>query len=644
MRNAVKVLIVDDDKNVTTALSEVVKRMGFKPVVANKSADALNVVRLQTVHAAIVDVLLPKMTGVDLVQEFRKTRFAENPVVFMSGVFKDKNFAADALRKTAAIGYLSKPFENDELTALLKTSLDHIVSSEKWTVQSLLTRKLSSDRERAKAIEHLEEMKGRDFPFVLGILMEVGSSGHLNIVNDTGEIIGVSLVNGTISEVDSHESLSTAVLSLISRGYLSQEDWDDFQKTAGKKFTMEKLVEEGIVSPHAIAEARREQITADLRSIFSAQTLQVNFVPQEEGEEVPPQAVKLQNLLELFTSSLDEFFPESYLVDFYAPVIASPVRLIHLSAQVLSVFEIPQFKEVRYVKSVVEKSESLEDALNQRPELMVKSLQCLHFLVLMRAVMFDDLTRAKNLNSMLERYKKLHGQLEGKSPDKIFEYFGAAPTSSASNFQNIFDEYAKSNNPDHLGKEATPELRELSRKCFELVKAAKDIMIDDGKRGLLLQSMKDDAKLRMQKAAVLVAEGLDMIRKGQATEALVKLDEAEKLHVNNRLIMIKMWATLKTGPAPAKPVLVEMARKLDAIISEERKNPIYFMVVGLIKKTLGDPAAPAMFEKALQLDSQFADAKRELNAPAIGTKKEKLDIFNADISQVVSQLFRRKAD
>src|SRR4051812_20165814 len=110
MKNAIKVLIVDDDKNMAQALSDIVKRMGFKPVVATKPVDALNIVRLQTVHAAIVDVLLPKMTGVELVGEFRKTKFADNPVVFVSGVFKDRGFASETIRKTQAVEFLFKPF------------------------------------------------------------------------------------------------------------------------------------------------------------------------------------------------------------------------------------------------------------------------------------------------------------------------------------------------------------------------------------------------------------------------------------------------------------------------------------------------------------------------------------------------------
>ncbi|NJL25194.1 MAG: response regulator [Calothrix sp. SM1_5_4] len=235
MRNAGKILIVDDDKSSSTLLAEVVKRMGFKPLVVSKSLDALNVAKLQTVHAAIVDVLLPKMSGVDLATEFRKTRFAEAPVILVSGVFKDKAFAADAMKKSGAVDFLFKPFSAEELMKSLKDNLANVLTSERWTVQSLLTRKLTTVRERSKAIENLEKIRGEEFPYVLSFLMEVGISGHLNIVNESGEIFGVTLSGGTLSDVDSTESQATGVLHLISNGFLDQEDWDAFQKSGKRK-------------------------------------------------------------------------------------------------------------------------------------------------------------------------------------------------------------------------------------------------------------------------------------------------------------------------------------------------------------------------------------------------------------------------
>ncbi len=300
MRNAIKVLIVDDDKSSGNLLSEVVKRLGFKPVLTNKPADALNVVRLQTVHAALVDVLLPKMSGVDLVTEFRKTKFADSPVIFVSGVYKDKVFAQDAMKKTDAVDFLFKPFGTEELTESLRKALGPMLVSEKWSVQSLLTRQLKQPRERAKAIEHLEQIKGLDFPFVLAFLLDAGVSGHLNIVNDSGEIFGVTLNKGCIVEVDSTESQATAVLALISNGYLAQEDWDEFQAAGNKRFQLDRLVQEGLISPHALNVAKREQIISDFKSICSAETLQLNFVPQEDGEDLPKHAVKIGELLAVF--------------------------------------------------------------------------------------------------------------------------------------------------------------------------------------------------------------------------------------------------------------------------------------------------------------------------------------------------------
>lgn len=648
MRNAIKILIVDDDKNYALALAEVVKRMGLKPVVTTKPIDALNVVRLQTVHAAIVDVLLPKMTGAELVTEFRQTKFGDNPVVFVSGVFKDKNFASDTMRQTNAVNFLFKPFQNEELVNVLNQAMSHLLSAERWSVQTLLTRKLLSDRERAKAIENLEQIKGLDFPFVLGILMDVGSSGHLNIVNDTGEIFGVSLMNGTIAEVDSTESQATGVLALISKGYLSQEDWDDFQKNGKRKFSLERLVQEGFVSPHAVSDARKEQILHDFRSICASAKLQINFVPQDDTDEPPRHAVKLQDMLDLLRSSLDEFFPEDYLTAFYEPVLEAPIRLNGDLKDALTIFDRNGFKDLDPLKKAVESGESVAHALATVKDEKIRAYQCLHFLVLSRTVMLDDLNRAKNLSNILERYKKLYAELQGKTPDKIFEYFGATGNFSDAAINNIYEEYSRSNNPDQLGKDATQEMRDLCKKCFEIVTKAHAILADATAKKNLFAEIKAKAAENHRLAQALTNEGLEILRKGNAQGAFEKLQKAEELLPGARLSFISAWAEMKAGAHSNKTRLQELAKKIDAATPEEKKSQFYFMAMGLIKRYLGDPAAAAaMFEKALQTDEMFAEARRELvklQGQSAQKKDESKNIFTGDITEIVSQLFRRKAD
>ncbi len=644
MRNAVKVLIVDDDKSSSQLLGEVVKRLGFKPVITNKPADALNVVRLQTVQAALVDVLLPKMSGIDLVQEFRKTKFGDNPVVFVSGVFKDKTFAADTLKKTGAVEFLFKPFGADDLIASIRKALSNLLNDEKWSVQSLLTRKLSHTRERAKAIENLEQVKGFDFPYVLSFILESQVSGHLNIVNDSGEIFGVSLNKGFIAEVDSAESQATAVLALISNGYLAQEDWDAYHAAGTKRFPLERLVQEGYVSPHAVSVAKREQIIYDFRAICSSSTLQLNFVPQEEQTDALKHAVSIPELFGVFVESIREFFPAEYLEQFYESVMDAPVQTAQPMENAEAIFNAPIFATIPNVRDAIEKKETLRGLLERYPEQRELVFDCVHLLVLNGMIAFNDVHQAKNLSDMLDRYTKLWSELKDRTPDRVFEYFGASGTASKEVLTGILEEFTKSNNPDHMPEEASTELKELCRKCFEMVTNAHAIMTDDVKRAQLFESLKAETAERSKRSNKLVAEGLDLLRKGQFQVALKKIKEAESVQATTLQFLIMVWAEVKAGVC-TKARLQEVVMKLDSLPADDRKSPYYFMALGLVKKALGDPAAPGYFEKVLQLDSLFVEARRELNSLSHAQpKKEKLDIFTGDITEIVSALFKRKAE
>jgi len=647
MRNAAKVLIVDDDKSSSQMLAEVVKRMGLKPIVANKPMDALNVVKLQTVHAALVDVLLPKMSGVDLVAEFRKTKFGDNPVVLLSGVFKDKAFAADAIKKTGAADFLFKPFGADELMNSLKTAFKDAISVEKWSVQTLLTRRMPTARERAKAIEHLEAIHGNDFPFVLGLLLEVSISGHLNIVNEAGEIFGVTVTKGTVSDVDSTESQSAGVLAMITNGFLNQQDWDEFQQAGNKKFTLERLVQEGLVSPHAVTVAKHEQILSDLKAICSAESLRLNFGAAETDETPGKHAVDMNELLTAIVLSVDEYFKPDYLDKFYSAVQKSSIQIANGHDKLEARWQEPLFKDMVKLKEIIKRGGTIEEAFQALPDERASVIQAVHYLVLHRDILFDDVERAKDMNSTLERYKKIFTELSGRSADAVFEYFGAPPMANPKVVENLFDEYVRSNAPDKLPREASPELQDYCKKCYDLLAAAKEIMMSELLRQELVTKKKSEGELKAKKANEMVARGLDLLRKGQFAQALETLREADKVHSSNLGFMIRTWSEIKAGVGLNKPAMLETLRKLESLPADDRKSAYYFMAMGLVKKVLGDPMAASYFEKAIGADNTFTEARRELSVidkPAPAGKDKKMDLLHGDITEVISNLFRRKAE
>lgn len=647
MKNALKILIVDDDKSSSNLLAEVVKRMGFKPIVVAKATDGLNVAKLQTVHAAIIDVLLPKMSGVDLAIEFRKTKFAENPIIFVSGVFKDKTFKDEALKKSDAVDFLFKPFGAEDLQTALSKALAGMLTTEKMSVQSLLVRRLNSTRERAKAIEHLEQVRGQEFPFVLSILMDAQLSGHLNIVNDGGEIFGVTLANGTISEVDSTESQATGVLALINNGFLAQEDWDEFQKQGKKRFPLERLVQEGLVSPHAVAVAKHEQILYDFRTICSAQSMQLNFVPQDDHDETPKYAVTMKELLRLLAGSMEEFFPQAYLAEFYSAVLKSPMQLTKPQEDMHSVWGSRVFAPLTALRTAVETGGTIESALTAHPKMLSQVYQCLHYLVLSRIVIFDDLNHSKQLVNLQERFQQLFDELNGKTPDKVFEYFGGSSDRLTPSFiQKMFDDYERSNLPEHLPSDASPELVELCRRCHEMVVKAKEVMLDDEKRAALYESNKAESQQKLRKSNELTAQGLELLRKGQFQQSIDILKEAEASQPTGLQYVILAWAQVKGGFLTNKAELLALARKLEGLPAEERKLSYWWMAMGVVKRAVGDANAPSYFEKVIEIDNTFMEARRELNSiyPGGSAPRDKKlnDLLTGDITDVFN-FFRGKA-
>lgn len=647
MKTEIRVLIVEDDRSSATLFTEVVKRLGYKPVAVSKVADAMNVARMQTVHAAIIDVLLPKMSGVDLAAEFRKTKFASNPVILVSGIFKDKAFIAEALKKAEAASFLTKPIDTEVLLNTLKEALSSLQTEDKPTVKSLLTRQLNTNRQRAKAIENLEELKGMDLPFVLGIIMNGKLSGDLNIFNENGEIFGVKLVNGLISVVDSAESLSNSVLQLIANGYLTKEDWDQLQANGKRRFALEYLVQEGLVSPHAVADSRHQQILYDLRSMVSAKSLQLNFVVTEDGSEVPKHAVSLKQLLEMLSQSMDDFFPVSYLMDFYSPVREAALLRVAEASDLEGFWQSKAFSGLSELRAAVENGGSLAQALAAQPDKEGAIYLALHFLVLSRAVLFTDAAKEKIKGQELERFRRLHSELKGKSPDQVFRYFNGREVTNSLAAEKVFNEYTRSNHPDNLPKDAPKDLVVLCRECFDIVNAAFTVMFDDQKRTALLESKKEEMSRQTMLSKELTVQGLELLRKGQFEAAAEALTKAGEANPNTTQFLIKIWADIKNGTLSTKPDLTDVLKKMDELSADDRKSSYYFMAVGLIKKALGDATAVTFFEKALQADSTFVDARRELNAlnnAARESKDKKVDLLTGDIGTLVSQLFRRKAE
>ena len=114
-----KILVVDDDKEIVESISIFLGGEGYKVLKAYNGIDALDILSENEVHLMILDIMMPKLDGIKTLMKLRESR--NIPVILLSAKSED---ADKILGLTAgADDYVTKPFNPSELVARVKSQL-----------------------------------------------------------------------------------------------------------------------------------------------------------------------------------------------------------------------------------------------------------------------------------------------------------------------------------------------------------------------------------------------------------------------------------------------------------------------------------------------------------------------------------------
>lgn len=115
-----RILLVDDEPNVRSALGRLLQRHGFDVVPAEGGLEAIDVVRREAgLRAVLSDVVMPDMDGISLTRTLAAMR-PELPVVLMSGYTSEGPAALEEL----AVPFLQKPFSGADVVRALLDVMD----------------------------------------------------------------------------------------------------------------------------------------------------------------------------------------------------------------------------------------------------------------------------------------------------------------------------------------------------------------------------------------------------------------------------------------------------------------------------------------------------------------------------------------
>jgi two-component system response regulator PilR (NtrC family) len=121
MRRGGTILVIDDEEIMREILDTLLTREGYDVRLASSGAEGVEMARSTSLDAAVIDVMMPGMDGLQTLAELK--RLDDDLPVVMITAFASVETAITAM-KSGAFDYITKPFKNDEVLVVLRNAVE----------------------------------------------------------------------------------------------------------------------------------------------------------------------------------------------------------------------------------------------------------------------------------------------------------------------------------------------------------------------------------------------------------------------------------------------------------------------------------------------------------------------------------------
>ena len=173
------ILVVEDEKGIREAIQIYLKNQGYRVFLAENGQEGLNIIKRETIHLAVVDIMMPVMDGITMTMEVRKDY--DFPIIFLSAKSEDIDKITGL--NSGADDYITKPFGSMELLARVRSQLrryeqilmlkEHAVSSVKREeeIYSIGALELNSTTKEVRVDNQIVKLRPKEF-MILELLMK----------------------------------------------------------------------------------------------------------------------------------------------------------------------------------------------------------------------------------------------------------------------------------------------------------------------------------------------------------------------------------------------------------------------------------------------------------------------------------------
>jgi len=144
-KNDIKILLVDDEPDIIEIVSYNLKSEGYQIFTATNGLEAVTSAKKNSPHLILLDIMMPKMDGIEACEKIRKISSLENVIIsFLTA--RGEDYSQVAGFEAGADDYITKPIKPKVLVSKVKSLLRRL-KSEKESEETYTVGDIIIDRE-----------------------------------------------------------------------------------------------------------------------------------------------------------------------------------------------------------------------------------------------------------------------------------------------------------------------------------------------------------------------------------------------------------------------------------------------------------------------------------------------------------------
>lgn len=583
-KSRIQVLIVEDDPTHGKAVQEAFKRSGYQTTLCTSSVKGLLLAQRQEFHCVLADCMLPKMNGVDLVQEIKALTPIPPKVFLFSGIFKDKNFIKNSVEKTGALGFFVKPLDlKDLLNQVDEAFRSESIASDEPKLLPLYKEEPLLGETLVKILTEENTLHGVHLPMLYRRLMASDLSGDLTMITEGGDLNSVSLCQGRIFAVRTPDKDTYFGGLAVGFGFVSPEEVMQALLGPPGKLLGQRLIDSMSLSPHAIKVILGEQLALRLSQTVQNGILTLQWTSKKYAEA---------------PHTLDHNRYEALVTDWMRSKISAEWITPFISMW-------SAFKLQGHYHSSITEADTLNDLLSHEDFSPEQDL-----IYLFRQLLNGNATLGgrgedtRNFNFLDHRLSQL---LEDYKVQTYFQILSVSEKAQSLELNRALHELKQTFDPEALPASTPPAVRVKAAKVFSQIEHAYETLSDDQLRTSYVMKMQTKRSSKILENEPIFRTAVIELQNGQAKSAVKRLERLviEKIDFRD-LRSYYIWAGLKSEKHFKK-------MSLDQVPPEERHSAPYLMAKGVWHRQRGQLSkALESFRTAHVLDPRLTIARAEV--------------------------------